>query len=305
MNSATDRGPRRAATGRAIAFSLAVALLAAPWSPLTAAPMTPSALRSILDKTDGTLAQAEKAVKGKDPGKVSLYLARVDELLVEFQEGAGLADLAKSFDSARAAAQASEWAGAASAVRRASALMAPLSDYVVLRQAAESSRAAVAAAEAHDLAAFTESLDRFDASILAPVMLTRVREARDAVAKARQAMVKNNMPDGQKRIGEVRRALSGLFHAGALSRVVFALSIGAEMLEAGSVISAKDQLQKALRDLKLAAETAPEDVRPVLEQTRATTSDIWKRASHATPDDVKRIGELARTVDAIRLKQPR
>ena len=305
MNSATDQGPRGAAIRRAMAFSLAVALLPVSWPPLGAATTTPSGLRSILDKADSALAQAEKAVKGKDPGKVSLYLARVDELLVSFQDESGLAELARSFDVARAAARASEWTGAASAVRRASALMAPLSDYVVLRQAAESSRAARSAADAHDLTTFLESLDRFDASVLAPVMLARVREARDAIARARRAMVYNNMQDGRQRIAEVRRALSGLFHAGALSRVVFALSIGAEMLEAGSVISAKDQLQKALRDLKLAAETAPEEVRPALEQTRATISDIWKRASRATPDDVKRAAELARTVDAIRLKQPR
>lgn len=304
MNSATDPGPGGAAIGRALAFSLAVALLPAPWAPLTAATLTPSALRSILDKADHTLSQAEKAVQGKDPGKVSMYLARVDELLVSFQEEAGLAELAGSFDEARAAASASEWPRATSAVRRASALMGPLSDYVVLRQAAESSRAALSAAGAHDLTAFLESLDRFDASILAQVMLARVREARDAIARARQAMVHNSMPDGKKRIAEIRRALSGLFHAGALSRVVFALSIGAEMLEGGSVISAKDQLQRALRDLKLAAETAPEEVRPTLEQTRATTADIWKRASRSTPDDVKRVAELARTVDAIRLKQP-
>lgn len=305
MNSITDPGSRGEAIGRAIAISLAVALLPAPLPPPSAATLTPSALRSILEKTDKTLAQAEKTVKGKDPGKVSLYLARVDELLVSFQEGARLAELAKSFDEARAAAGAEEWTRAASAVRRASALMNPLSDYVVLRQSAESSRAALLAADSHDLAGFQKSLDRFDASILAPVMLARVREARDAIGRARQAMVYNNMPNGQARIGEVRRALSGLFHAGALSRSVFALAIGAEMLEAGSIISAKDQLQRALRDLKLAAETGPQEVRPALEEARATTSDIWKRASRATPDDVKRTAELARGVDAIRLKQPR
>jgi hypothetical protein len=305
MNSDTDPGPGGAAIGRALAISLAVALLPVPWPASSAAAMTPSALRSTLDKTDRTIAQAEKAVTGKDPGKVSLYLARVDELLVSFQDDTRLADLAKSFDQARASARASEWPGAASAVRRGSALMTPLSDYVVLRQAAESSRAALQAADAHDLTAFLDSVDRFDASILAPVMLARVREAREAIGKARQAMVHNNMPDGQKRIGEVRRAMNGLFHAGALSRAVFALSIGAEMLETGSAISAKDQLQRALRDLKLAADTGPQEVRPTLEETRTTTADIWKRVSRATPDDAKRTAELARTVDAIRLKQPR
>ena len=305
MNSATDPRPRGAAIGRTIAISLFGALLLAPSSVLTAAGPTPAALRSTLERADKTLAQAERAVEGKDPGKVSLYLARVDELLVSFQEEGALLELAKSFEEARTAARNPDWAAAAWAVRRASVLMNPLSDYVVLRQSAETSRAAVREAETHDLAAFQQSLDRFDESILVQVLLARVREARDAVARARQAMVRNNMQDGRIRLAEARRGLNGLLYAGALSRIVFALSIGAEFLEGGSVISAKDQLQRALRDLKLAAEVGPPEARPSMEEIRATTFDIWKRPARATAEDARRLAELARTVDAIRLKQPR
>jgi hypothetical protein len=183
--------------------------------------------------------------------------------------------------------------------------MSPVTDFVVLRQAAESSRQAVAAGEKRDATAYTEALDRFDASILAPVLLARLRETRSAVARARQAMVRNNMPDGKTRIAEARRAFNGLVHAGALSRACYALSIGAEILQGGSILTARDQLEKAMRELKLAAETGPDDSRAFLEQARAQTSEIWKRSGRAAPEDAGRLADLAHDVDALRLKQPR
>jgi len=304
MSSATEPALRSAPVARAVAIGLVALLLPHPLSPLAAAG-TPAELRSILEKTDKTLAQAEKAVQGKDPGKVGFLLIRVDELLASFQEAARLEDLIKAFDAARAAARASDMAAAAAAVRRASGLMNVLNDYVLLRQAAESSRSALRAAEAHDSAAFLEALDRLESSVLAPVLLARVREARAALARARQAMVHNNMQDGRARIAEVRRAVNGLIHAGALSRSAFSLAMGAELLESGSVISARDQMQKAMRDLKLAAEVGPDDTRPALEEARAKTVEIWKRSGHALQEDAARLAELARTIETIRLKQPR
>jgi hypothetical protein len=305
MSSATEPALRSAPVARAVAIGLVALLLPHPLSPLAAAG-TPAELRSILEKTDKTLAQAEKAVQGKDPGKVGFLLIRVDELLASFQETARLEDLIKAFDGARAtAALASDLAAAAAAVRKASDLMNALNDYVLLRQAAESSRSALRAAEAHDSAAFLEALDRLESSVLAPVLLARVREARAAVARARQAMVHNNMQDGRARIAEVRRAVNGLIHAGALSRSAFSLAMGAELLESGSVISARDQMQKAMRDLKLAAEVGPDDTRPALEEARAKTVEIWKRSGHALQEDAARLAELARTIETIRLKQPR
>jgi len=290
---------------RVVAVLLAAVLFGATGSPAAAAPATPAALRSILDKTDGALSQAGKAVGGKDPGKVSLYLQRVDDLLVSFQESSGLEELSRAFDEGRSAARGSDLAAAAAAVRRASGLMSAVSDYVVLRQAAETSRSALRAAEVKDGTAFLEALDRFDASILAPVLLARLREARGAVARARQAMIHNNMQDGRARIAEARRAFNGLAYAGALSRSAFSLTIGAELLEGDSVITARDQMQKALRDLKLAAEVGPDDTRPALEEARAQAFEIWKRSGRAAAADPGRLADLARTIDAIRMKQPR
>ena len=297
MTSATD-APRRAAEcgRRALCALTAFALIAAA---------TPGDLRSTLDKTDRAIEQAERAVGGKDPGKVSLFLIRIDELLASFLSDSEIEALVKTFDEAHAASQASDLPAAASAVRRASALMAPLTDFVVLRQAAESSRAAIRAAEARDSASFAAPLDRFDASILAPVLLARVREARAAVGRARQAMVRNNMPDGRARIAEIRRAFGGLLYAGALARASYSLTIGSELLSSGSIITARDQMQRAIRDLKLALGAAPDDTRTALEGALAQTIEIWKRSGHAATGDGDRLAELAGTIDGVRMKQAR
>jgi len=304
MNSATDKAPGGVTVGRTLAAALVAFFLLAPGSRATAA-ATPSRLRSIVDDASKALGQAERAVEGRDPGKVSLLLQRVDELLVSFQQASGLEALVKAFDEGRTAARGSDMAAAAAAVRKASGLMSAVTDYVVLRQAAETSRSALRAADVQDGPAFLEALDRFDSSILAPVLLARVRDARDAVARARQAMVRNNMPDGRARIADARRAMNGLAYAGALSRASFSLAMGAELLESRSVIAARDQLQKALRDLKLAAQVGPDDSRPALEEARARTVEIWKRSGHAAEGDASRLSDLVRKVDAIRLQQPR
>jgi len=301
MNSATDKAPGGVTVGRTLAAALVAFFLLAPGSRATAA-ATPSRLRSIVDDASKALGQAERAVEGRDPGKVSLLLQRVDELLVSFQQASGLEALVKAFDEGRTAARGSDMAAA---VRKASGLMSAVTDYVVLRQAAETSRSALRAADVQDGPAFLEALDRFDSSILAPVLLARVRDARDAVARARQAMVRNNMPDGRARIADARRAMNGLAYAGALSRASFSLAMGAELLESRSVIAARDQLQKALRDLKLAAQVGPDDSRPALEEARAQTVEIWKRSGHAAEGDAGRLSDLVRKVDAIRLQQPR
>ena len=235
-----------------------------------------------------------------DLGKL---LERVDELLVSFQDDSGLPALQQAMEAGRKAARESDLEAAAAAVKRASGLMSPVTDYVVLRQAAETSRAAVRAAEGKDGAAFVAALDRFDASILAPVLLARVREARAAVARARQAMVMNNMKDGLARILEARRAMGGLAYAGALSRASFSLAMGSELLGSKSVIAARDQLNKALRDLKLAAASAPDEESTKLVEARAETVEIWKRSGRAAAGDPARLAELALAVDAIRMKQ--
>src|SRR5206468_5346089 len=64
-----------------------------PAAPPPAARLTPSDLRSSLEKADKYLRNSERLVRGDDPGRVSLVLARADEELTRFQEGSALMPL--------------------------------------------------------------------------------------------------------------------------------------------------------------------------------------------------------------------
>jgi hypothetical protein len=234
---------------------------------------------------------------------VSLLLARADEELTRFQEGSGLLPLERAFEEAGRAARAPDWTAAGAAVRRARDLMGAVSDLTVLRQTEEASRAAQQAADSMDGPMFTEALDRFEAAVLAPVLLARLRETREAISKARLAMVHRNMQEGRARILAARRALGGLEYAGALSRASFSLSIGAELLASDSVIAGRDQVLKAARELRRAVEVAPDDTRAALEEARVQAGVIWKRSGRASKEAGAQLAELAKKVETIRRQQ--
>jgi len=318
MTSATEPRRRRAAPGTALAVLLAGLAAAAAPAAATSAPaaasrpaaerppaerLTPAELRSSLEKADKFLRQAERSVRGTDPGKVSLLLARADEELTRFQEGSGLLALQRAFEEARRAARASDMTAAGAAVRRARDLMGSVSEFTVLRQTEEASRAAQHAADSMDGPELLEALERFEAAVLAPVLLARLREAREAIGRARQAMVRRNMQDGRAQIAAARRALDGLGYAGALSRASFSLTIGAELLASSSVIAGRDQVLKASRELRRAAEVAPDETRAALEQARLEAGAIWKRSGHASREAGAQLADLAKKVEAIRRQQ--
>ncbi|PYT17596.1 MAG: hypothetical protein DMF51_02025 [Acidobacteria bacterium] len=272
-------------------------------APPAAARLTPAELRSSLEKADKALRQTERLVRGTDPGRVSLLLARADEELTRFQEGSGLLALERAFEEARRAARASDWTAAGAAVRRARDLMGAVSDLTVLRQTEEASRAAQRAADSMDGPMFMESLDRFEAAVLAPVLLARLRETREAISRARLAMVHRNMQEGRAQILAARHGLGGLEYAGALSRASFSLSIGAELLASDSVIAGRDQVLKASRELRRAVEVAPDDTRAALEEARVQAGAIWKRSGRASKEAGSQLAELAKKVETIRRQQ--
>ncbi|HEV8700743.1 MAG TPA: hypothetical protein VGV60_05680 [Candidatus Polarisedimenticolia bacterium] len=306
---------------------------------------TPAELRAVLQKAVKALTRAEDALRGKDPGEVGLLLLRADEHLERFQSASGLEALAKALKEARAAvgvgdargggagigvpgaagagaagaraagaaetgtpgppADGSDLAAAAEAVRRARDLMTPLAEYTVLRQGVEAGHAALRAAGAMDRAEFLAALDRLEKATLVPVLMARLREARDGISRGRLAMVRRDMDAGRTQVAAARRACDGLEYAGAMSRASFALSVGAELLASNSVIAARDQIQKALRELRHASEFASETQRAVLEQARAEGADIWKRSSRprASTAEAAKLADIARRVEAVRLEQ--
>ena len=299
---------------------------------------TPAELRAVLQKAVKALAKAEDAVRGKDPGEVGLLLLRADEHLERFQSASGLEALAAALEEARAAAGAgpagasggsagagaagagsdragaatpaaaaegSDLAAAATAVRRARDLMTPLAEYTVLRQGVEAGHAALRAAGAMDRPEFLAALDRLEKATLVPVLLARLREARDGISRGRLAMVRRDMNAGRVQVAAARRACDGLEYAGALSRASFALSVGSELLAANSVIAARDQIQKALREMRHASEFASDAQRATLEQARAEAADIWKRSARARASTVEapKLADVSRRVEAVRLEQ--
>jgi len=266
--------------------------------------LTPAELRSSLDKADKYLGQSERLVRGDDPGRVSLTLARADEELTRFQEGSALLPLQRAFEDARRAARVSDMGAAGVAVRRARDLMGAVSEFTVLRQTEEASRTAQRAADSMDGPELVAALDRFEAAVLAPVLLARLRESREAISRARQAMVHRNMPEGRNQVAAARRALDGLEYAGALSRASFSLSIGAELLGSDSVIAGRDQVQKAARELRRAVEAAPDkDTRTAVEEARVTATEVWKRSGRASRNAAAQLVDLAARVEALRRQQ--
>jgi hypothetical protein len=248
---------------------------------------------------------------------VSLFLLRSDEHLEHFQAASGLEALVKALQEARAAAgvgdttaageaaaaDGPDLAEAAAAVRRARDLMTPVAEYTVLRQGAEAGHAALRAADARDRPGFLAALDRLEAATLAPVLLARLREARDGISRGRLAMVRRDMKEGRAQVAAARRACDGLEYAGALSRASFALSVGSELLASDSVIAARDQIQKALRDLRRAAASAPVGQQAALEQARAEAAEVWKRSGRSSAAEAGKLADIARKVETVRLLQ--
>src|SRR2546428_8081883 len=80
----------------------------------------------------------------------------------------------EAFDEGRTAARGSDLAAAAAAVRKASGLMSAVTDYVVLRQAAETSPSALRAAGLQDRPAVPEAPHPLHSSNPAPGLLARL-----------------------------------------------------------------------------------------------------------------------------------
>ena len=297
---------RSAPRGRGAAAALALGLvLAWPGGGAAASPHAAdaAALRGLLNDAEKSLDKAADALQGHDPGRVSLILQRADQEVQRLQEASGLEELHKALESGRGAARAGDLAGAMASIRTARDRVRPLSDFVVVRQSEESSRAALSAAQAGDATACAAALDRFAASILAPVLSARLREARQAIGRARTAMVRNDMAMGRTEVGAARRALDGLRYAGALSRALFALQIGSEMLREGATLAARSQVQQAVRDLRIAVDTAPEPKRGALQEAHGEVAEMWKRMNRPRDADAARLLDLSRTIETIRMEQ--
>lgn len=298
-NSATES---RGGFAAAVILSAALhAALPAAWS--ASPPASAADLRDSLEKAERALEKAEGAVRGKDAGRVSLLLHRADEELASFEASSGLADLIRILEDGRSAARGGNLVAAGEAVQRARALSPLLSDYTVTRQAEEASRAALGAVRGAQAPVFLEALDRFEAAILPRVLVARIGEARKAIAQGRTALVRRDMKAGAAEVAAAKRSIDGLHYAAALSRARFAMSIGSELLASRASLAARDQIQKALRDLELAIELAPGERRAALEEARRAALEIWRRVNRPLEGDPQKLEEVSRTIEELRKQQ--
>ncbi len=292
------RRPRR---GKTLIAALAIAAAAiAPSAPLASDPLSAGDLDRILGRADRSLGKAENAVRGSDPGRVSLLLQRVDEEMAQFESGSRLADLEAALESGRASADGGDLQGAAEAVRRARVVLPALSDYTETRQAEIESRGALRAAGANDADGYLAALERFETAVMPGVLVTRITEVREAIARARAAMVRRDMEAGRLEVDAARRALAGLRLAGALSRSLFSLRIGSEMMDDSALLAARDHLNRALRSLSTAIEFAPEDLRDDLDAARARVQAIRKRLGKPQDGDLDALREITGVIERTR-----
>ncbi|MFQ5877567.1 MAG: hypothetical protein ACE5JH_07765 [Acidobacteriota bacterium] len=294
------RRPRLLAGGIALAMACGVAA-----TPVGAAPRpaSPAEVRRILDRAVRALDKASDATRGKDPGRVSGHLRRADEYLESFGTRSGLPDFKAAFDAALRAAQSGDLPAADGALRRARTLLPALADFAVTRQAEVESRAALSAAAAGDGPGCAEALRRFEEAILHDVLIARLDQARQAIARARAAMVRRDMRAGREEVAAARRAVGGLRYAGALSRALFSMRLGTELFDGGARRAARERIQTALQEMQTAIDLAPESRRDGLEQARERARQVWRRMGRPEEGDPEILRTVTRLLERTRREQ--
>jgi hypothetical protein len=283
-------------------FATAAARAESPAAP-PARRLGPPDLRDQFQRADKSLRKAENALGGRDAGRVSLLLQRADEEIVTFEQGSGLGDFVRETGDARRAATAGDMTAADRAVRRARAVSLSLADYTVARPAEVAYRSALAAIGDRSGAELLTALDGMEAAVRAPLLLDRVHAARAAITRARAAMVRNDFPGGRKEVAGARAALDALSYVGALSRSCYAFLAAGELLRDRATLTARDQMQKGLRDLATAQELAPQ---PDLEDLTAAHDEavaIYKRMNHPVEGDPAALAAASARLETIRQRQ--
>ncbi|HKQ97552.1 MAG TPA: hypothetical protein VJV75_06740 [Candidatus Polarisedimenticolia bacterium] len=284
------------------AFPAAAAPAPVPPAAPTGDLLNAADLRDRMEKTLKVLRKAQDATDGTDAGKVSFFLQRADELMIEFQAGSGLDTITGAFAAARAAASKGEFTAARADLFRGRKSLRSLSDYTVARPAEVAYRAADAALDGGNAQAFDAAVGRLEATVLPGYLKARVGDARAAIARGRSAMVRRDMKAGRKEVDSARLALGRLDYASALSQSRYALMIGGELLGEGAFLAAKDQVQDALRQVARAIRKAPEADVEALNAVDTDVKEIWRRVSKPQPDDAGRLAEAADQIETLRQK---
>jgi hypothetical protein len=290
-----------------LAVALAATTVGAAASPprgdLSATPVHPRELRDSLEKAEKYLGKAERALSRRNPGRVSTLLRGADEALSRLERQSGLEPLVEVLTAARTAATARDLEAADAAMRRARALMPALADYTVTRQAEIAFRAARSAVAAADRDRHIEAIGQMESAILAPTLLAHLRSAREAISRGRAAMVRRDVSIGKEELAAARRSLGALRYAGALSRALFALRMGSELLADGVGVATREHVRKGLREMRAAIELAPKERLDDLKSARDELEAVWGRMSRPKPEDAEKLDAIARAVESARRDQ--
>jgi len=262
--------------------------------------MTAADLGNQFDKCLKTLRKAEDAVDGRDAGRVSLLLRRADELIVEFDAGAGIDEFVGAVVASRAAAAAGEFEAAGAALRHGREILRTLSDYTVARPTEVAYRSALAALDARNPHDFAAAIGRLEATVQAPYLADRLRDARAAIARGRAAMVRNDMKAGRREVVAARVALGRMDYAASLGQARHGLLVAAELLRDGSFLTAREQARQGIRAVRNALGRAPEPDVETLNTAEATANDVWRRLSRPDPGDPGRLEAAAEQIETLR-----
>jgi hypothetical protein len=285
------------------ALACAVLSAAAAGSREPEPPASAAQVRAILKRAEKELDRVDRALRGRDPGRVGLVMRAAGEQIERFETASGLASLVATIEEARSAAGRDDMMAATEAIERVRLFTPALADYTMSREVEVAVRSALAAARSGEREALMGGLERLDRATLGPVLLKHTREARQAFERGRTAMVRRDMAAGRVEAATARRSLTGLHHAGAVNRSIHSLRISAELLRNGAQIAARDQTRRALKDLKTAIGTAPESQRDDLEGARSKAYEIWRRMTRPAPDDATALEEISGTLESIREMQ--
>jgi hypothetical protein len=246
------------------------------------------------------LRKATDAIQTKDLSRASFLLERSDEELARFEGGSNVGRYLASLDMARKESETGNLPAAAGALRSARAALPPIGDYTVARSVEVAYRAALQASEAGEAGLFQDGVRQMDEATLAGPIATDCRGIREATARARKAVGRNDMAQARKEIDAASALWTRLDYGGMLTRARSGLLLASELLRDGAFLAARDQVQRGLRELSDALESAPEADKETLTTAQEEARTVWRRMSKAEKDDPERLALASDRVETLR-----
>jgi len=263
-------------------------------------PESPVELRDRFEKVQKLLRKATDAIEKKDLSRTSFLLERSDDELTRFEAGSNIGRYLASLGTARKESEAGNLPAAAAALRTARGALPPIGDYTVARSMEVAYRAALQASETGEAGLFQDGLRQMDEATLAGAIAADCRDIREATARARKAVGRNDIAGARKEIDAANALLTRLDYGGMLTRARSGLLLASELLRDGAFLAARDQTQRGLRELSAALESAPEQDKEALTTAQEEARTVWRRMNKAEKEDPDRLALASDRVETLR-----